>query len=73
LDEDSGRLYDWRADPAEQYDLSSDMTNISIRMRAEVLEFYGVLKERADTMSAPEPVDMSPKRIEMLRSLGYIR
>jgi hypothetical protein len=35
--------------------------------------FYEMRLQRAASMSQPPQVDMNPKRIEMLRSLGYIR
>jgi arylsulfatase A-like enzyme len=73
LDGETGELYDWRNDPRETTDLSDELPDTASEMRVELLEFHGTLTERAQSMSTPEPVDMSPKRIEMLRSLGYIR
>jgi arylsulfatase A-like enzyme len=71
--DDVGELYDWRADPAEQVDLSKKMPEIAAQLRSDCLDFYIELLGRARGMSVLETVDMSPQEVEKLRSLGYIR
>jgi arylsulfatase A-like enzyme len=66
-------LYDWREDPAEQVDLSEARPEVVRELRAELLEFWGKLREKAQAYPEPEVVDLSPTRIRQLRSLGYVQ
>jgi len=66
-------LYDWHNDPGESEDLSLALPEQAEKMRGELIRFYMDITRRADTMSRPSPVDLSPQRVEMLKSLGYIR
>jgi arylsulfatase A-like enzyme len=68
-----GELYDWRKDPMEAHDLSSERPDILRQMRSELFDFYENLRVRSESMSDTEHVNMSPLRIQELRSLGYIR
>lgn len=72
-EEKTGELFGWRPDPGEDYDLARDNAARAEKMRSRLLEFYNGLLEQKDTLSVVQPVDMSPKRIDQLRSLGYIR
>ncbi len=71
--DDIGELYDWNNDRGERVDLSRDYPEVAAQLRAQCLDYYLTLLARAKTMSALEPVDMSPEEIEKLRSLGYVR
>ena len=66
-------LYDWRADPLEQKDLAVELPEKADELRSRLIETYRDLLTAAEGMSEPQPVDLAPKRIEELRSLGYIR
>jgi len=73
LEGEGGELYDWRDDPGEIVNLARKRPDLVRKYRADLLDFYLELSARARNMSEPQPVDMSPKRIQELRSLGYIR
>jgi hypothetical protein len=73
LETDAGELYDWHSDPQEGTDLSTEHPEIARQLRAELLDFYEDLVKTSRSMSKPQVVDMSPKRIKQLKSLGYIR
>jgi arylsulfatase A-like enzyme len=66
-------LYDWREDPDEQVDLSEVRPEAVRELRAELLEFWGKLREEAQAYPEPAVVDLSPTRIQQLRSLGYVQ
>ena len=66
-------LYDWHEDPGETIDLSASRPEETDRMRSDLIHFFMDLTQRADEMSKPSLVDLSPERIQMLKSLGYIR
>jgi arylsulfatase A-like enzyme len=66
-------LYDWQNDPGESNDLSGTLPEQAEKMRGELIRFFMDITKRADGMSQPSQVDLSPDRIEMLKSLGYIR
>jgi len=66
-------LYDWRNDPEELVDLAAKSSDLVLALRAELLAFYGKLRDQAEGMSVPDTVDLDPKKIQMLRELGYIR
>lgn len=71
--ESAGELYDWRDDPGETLELSTQMPALARRLRAELTGFQRSLVEQAERMAEPEPVDLSPRRLRELKSLGYIR
>jgi arylsulfatase A-like enzyme len=76
LERESSRreeLYDWRADPGELEDLIDVHPDIAETMRSSLMEFFAEMTKEAGTMSKLTVVDMSPKEIQKLRSLGYIR
>jgi arylsulfatase A-like enzyme len=66
-------LYDWHNDPGETKDLSGNLPEETERMRGELIRFFMDITKRAEKMSRPSQVDLSPERVEMLKSLGYIR
>ena len=68
-----GELYDWQQDPAETRNLADAQPEVAVRMRSELFAFYTELRDRSRSMSEPELVNLSPVRIEELRSLGYVR
>ena len=68
-----GELYDWRDDPLETRDLAHEQPQRALEMRTKLFEFYADLRRRARDMSEPEMVNLSPVRIQELRSLGYVR
>ncbi len=68
-----GELYDWRDDPSETRDLANEQPELALDMRAELFDFYADLRARSRGMSEPETVNLSPVRIQQLRSLGYVR
>ena len=49
------------------------MPEVAKAMHDELFDFYAGLASRATRMSQPKQVNLSPVRIKMLRSLGYIR
>ncbi|MFH1755192.1 MAG: sulfatase-like hydrolase/transferase, partial [Candidatus Latescibacterota bacterium] len=71
--EPAEELYDWHNDPGEMNDLSDSLPDVTEKLRSELIRFFMDVTNRADTMSQPLQVDLSPERIEMLKSLGYIR
>jgi arylsulfatase A-like enzyme len=68
-----GQLYDWREDPLERNDLAAELPEKSDELRAELIRTYRDHLVVASGMSEPKPVNLDPKRIDQLRSLGYIR
>jgi arylsulfatase A-like enzyme len=68
-----GELYDWRKDPLETHDLADEQPELAKQMRSELFDFYTALRDRARGMSEPAVVNLSPVRIDELRSLGYVR
>jgi arylsulfatase A-like enzyme len=68
-----GELYDWREDPSESRNLAEEQPELAKKMRSELFEFYSGLRQRSVSMSATELVNLSPVRIQELRSLGYVR
>ena len=68
-----GELYDWQEDPLESRDLAEEQPELAVKMRTELFDFYAELRERSRGMSEPELVNLSPVRIQELRSLGYVR
>ena len=68
-----GELYDWRDDPSETRDLADAQPELALDMRAALFDFYADLRARSRGMSEPETVNLSPVRIQQLRSLGYVR
>jgi hypothetical protein len=66
-------LYDWQNDPGETNDLSRALPEQTEKMRGELISFFMDLRRRAEGMSQPLQVDLSPERVQMLKSLGYIR
>ena len=66
-------LYDWRADPAEADNLIARQPALAAELRTQLLEFHAGLLDSAKTMAVSDTVDMSPRQVEMLKSLGYIR
>jgi arylsulfatase A-like enzyme len=70
---ETGELYDVESDPGETRDLSTASPEIAERLRGELLAFHRDLVRRAGAMSRPSVVDMSPREVEKLKSLGYIR
>jgi arylsulfatase A-like enzyme len=66
-------LYDRQNDPGETNDLSRQLPAQTEKMRGELIGFFMDIKRRAETMSQPSQVDLSPERVQMLKSLGYIR
>ena len=71
--EGNGELYDWRADPHEKRELSEELPEKAAELRQELVRTYRELLIEASEMSETRPVDLGPKRIDQLRSLGYIR
>jgi arylsulfatase A-like enzyme len=71
--EGMGELYDWREDPAETQNLAEQRPDIARQMRSELFDFYDELLARSRRMSNTQHVNMSPMRIQELRTLGYIR
>jgi len=69
----NGELYDWRADPLEKRNLSKELPEKADELSKELVRTYRGLLTEARGMSEPRPVDLGPKRIDQLRSLGYIR
>jgi arylsulfatase A-like enzyme len=68
-----GALFNWKMDPGETTNLADQMPGVARELRAELVRLYTRNIDRAKGMSKPKPVDLSPKRIRELRSLGYIR
>jgi hypothetical protein len=68
-----GELYDWQADPLEKRDLTAELPDKAFELRSRLIRTYSDLSIAAGGMSEPQPVDLDPKRIDQLRSLGYIR
>jgi arylsulfatase A-like enzyme len=68
-----GKLYDWREDPLERNDLAAELPEKSDELRAALIGTYRNHLIAAQRMSSPQPVNLDPKRIDQLRSLGYIR
>jgi len=66
-------LYDWRNDPGETHNLLTTLPDVADRLRRQLNTFHDDLVARARTMSQPAIKDMSPREIERLKSLGYIR
>lgn len=71
--EQQAELYDWRSDPAETQNIIEEQPQIAAELHQQLIQFYEQLKAQTQTMSHPAVVNMSPKVIESLRSLGYIR
>ena len=69
----AGELFDWQNDPGETTNLAGSMPEVAKAMHDELFDFYAGLASRATRMSQPKQVNLSPVRIKMLRSLGYIR
>ncbi|HSF16769.1 MAG TPA: sulfatase [Vicinamibacteria bacterium] len=68
-----GELYDWQEDPKESLNLADEKPELAVKMRSELFDFYAHLRDRARNMEEPDFVNLSPVRIEELRSLGYVR
>lgn len=68
-----GKLYDWRADPAETNDLAASDPETARQLREELHAFFVKLQRDADALGSSKPVNLSPDRIEQLKALGYIR
>ncbi|HXV60057.1 MAG TPA: sulfatase [Vicinamibacteria bacterium] len=68
-----GELYDWQEDPGEMRNLADERPELALQMRSELFDFYSQLRDRARSMAEPDFVNLSPVRIEELRSLGYVR
>ena len=68
-----GELYDWQQDPMEVRNLADEQPELAVKMRTELFDFYTQLRDRSRAMSEPELVNLSPVRIQELRSLGYVR
>jgi arylsulfatase A-like enzyme len=68
-----GELYDWREDPLEKRDLSSEIPDLRAQLQEELAGFKREAAAVAAGMSQLNFVDLSPERIQQLRSLGYIR
>lgn len=66
-------LYDWHSDPGESKDLSGALPEQTEKMRGDLIRLFMDITRRAEKMSQPSLVDLSPERVEMLKSLGYIR
>ena len=66
-------LYDWRSDPAETRNLVAELPNVAARVHGEFSDFCEAIDAQASRMPYRPSVNMSPREIEMLRSLGYIR
>jgi arylsulfatase A-like enzyme len=66
-------LYDRRRDPTERANLVNEQTETAAALRAELLEFYDQLLDHVRAVPMPDAVNMSPDRIQQLRSLGYLR
>ena len=71
--DETGALFDWRADPAEKTDLAASLPDVAREMKTELLRWSTENAARARNMSKLKVVDLSPARIRQLRSLGYIR
>ena len=69
----SEELYDWRNDPGEQTNLIESHPEIADELREQLRSQLNTLNRQASTMSKPQVADMSPRNIERLKSLGYIR
>jgi arylsulfatase A-like enzyme len=69
-------LWDVRADPLEQRDLSESRPAELAALRAEALDFFGSAPAewaaRARRAPAQAPADLPPAVLESLRSLGYV-
>ncbi len=68
-----GELYDWRKDPGETENLSAARPDLAREMRRRLLERQGEIEDQASEMPRPERVNLSPRRVQELKSLGYIR
>jgi arylsulfatase A-like enzyme len=68
-----GATFEWATDPGERKNLSETRPDVAVALRQECLSFYFGLLKQAKSMSALEPVDMSPEEVKRLKSLGYIR
>jgi len=66
-------LFDRQADRAQTRNLASAQPEIASELNRALEEFRGGLREQARKLPARQPRDMSPREIESLRSLGYIR
>jgi len=65
-------LYDLHVDPAELNNLVGSRAGLAAELRQRLMKLHTELADEAASMSTPEPVDMSPRHIEQLRSLGYL-
>ena len=68
-----GELYHWGNDPGETTDLSSQHPEIARRLRDQLHAHQQKNLFLSKSMSKLRPVDLDPKHIQQLRSLGYIR
>jgi arylsulfatase A-like enzyme len=66
-------LFDLRKDPLELEDLCEARPELAESMRVEFEAFLDALQRRARHMSVPRDTDLSPRAVESLKSLGYLR
>ncbi|MAF64203.1 MAG: hypothetical protein CMJ84_00905 [Planctomycetes bacterium] len=75
LAQGANSLFDWRADPGEQNDLSQSHPELVSELHGELARFFGDLQHRSRLLTVPDVRDMSPSRVrewtESLDSLGY--
>jgi arylsulfatase A-like enzyme len=68
-----GELFDWRDDPHETTNLAEDLPDIAQELKTELLKMYDANTSVARNLSKRVKVNLSPRHIQQLRSLGYIR
>ena len=68
-----GKLFDVQADPGERQDLIEQRPDTAGELYRELGKFQKTIQTQADSMSQPMIKNMSPRAIQSLKSLGYIR
>ncbi|MFH2001643.1 MAG: sulfatase, partial [Planctomycetota bacterium] len=67
------KLFDWKNDPSELVDLSRSKPDVTREIHERLSRFCADVRAKVETLSEPVTKNMSPKEIESLKSLGYIR
>ena len=66
-------LFDLCNDPQERENLVESLPEVAKAVRAQFEEFQVPLLNRSRAMSMPRNKNLSPREVESLKSLGYIR